>query len=271
MGLRRMIGLIVFGCLLGSTAIAGYEECSGIGPREAYNFLDVHGIKACFAYTRVSVKNEGKYSRDPDGISLYSVISSENPKLVYEFPYAGTAGAITDAFFLPVAGAAEEMLFVIHRMEAPRSWDSVGNIYNVSVIRREGDALVLDQKRTRFFDLGGDTVDGQGRSTYVYPYKDQKSVEAAVGSPLFQTIVTEKKIKGSILEKTFLYDGGSEPLLQNSSKTYLIKGDSVLVEDSMAGWCKVSYQAKVKIITKWAQCKSINFSASKVRHANQTG
>lgn len=104
MGMRRMIGLIVFGCLLGSTAIAGNEECSGIGPREAYNSLDVHGLKACFVYTKVSVKNERTYSRDPDGVSLYSVISSENPKLVYELPYAGTEGAITDAFFFQLLG-----------------------------------------------------------------------------------------------------------------------------------------------------------------------
>ncbi|MNP12864.1 hypothetical protein D3C76_1051170 [compost metagenome] len=66
----------------------------------------------------------------------------------------------------------------------------------------------------------------------------------------------------SILEKTFLFDGGSEPIQQSKTKMYLIEGDRVLVTDSTAGWCKVSYQARIKMITKWAQCKSINFSAS---------
>jgi len=262
-GVKEMIKLIVFfGYLLGSTAVASNDGCSGIGFRQAYNSMDVHGVKACFVYTKAAVQTEGQLSRDPDEISLYSVVSSENPKLVYEFPYAGTEGAIIDAFFLPAAGTLEEMLFVIHRMETPKSWAPVSDIYNVSVIRREGDTLLLDQKRSRFFDLGGDAVDEQGRSKYVYPYKDKRSVEAAVGLPLFHTIMADKKITGTILEKTFLYDGGSEPLLQSSSKMYLIKGDRVLVEDSMAGWCRVSYQAKVKIIVKWAQCKSINFSAS---------
>ncbi|MNP71116.1 hypothetical protein D3C76_1674570 [compost metagenome] len=80
---------------------------------------------------------------------------------------------------------------------------------------------------------------------------------------MFQTILTGKVINGSIVEKASLYDGGSEPLLQSSSKMYLIKGDRVLVEDSMAGWCRVLYQTKVKIIKKWAQCRSINFSVNR--------
>ncbi len=201
-------------------------------------------------------------SRDPDEISLYSVISPEKPKLVHEFPYAGTEGAITDAFLLPVGERGEEMLFVIHRMETPRAWDPVSDIYDVSAIRLEGGNLLLDKKRTRFFDLGGDSVDEQGRSTYIYPYKDRKSVEEAVGSPLFHIIIAGKKITGTILEKTFLYEGGSEPIQQSPTKMYLIDGDRVLVTDSTAGWCKVSYQTKIKMITKWTQCKSISFSAN---------
>jgi hypothetical protein len=256
-----MIKSILFlGCVFVSTAIAGNEECSGIGLREAYSSMSVNGLSACFVYTKSDVQSEEQLSRDPDEISLYSVISSENPKLVFRFPYAGTAGIITDAFFLSVEDELEKMLFVINRMEAPKSWDSVSDIYNVSVIKREGDVLLLDKKRTRFFDLGGDTVDEYGHSTYVYPYKDKKSIEAAVASPLFHTFSTDKKVTGTIVEKTFLHDGGSEPLPQHSSKMYLIKGDRVLVEDTTAGWCRISYQAKVRTITRWAQCKSINFS-----------
>jgi hypothetical protein len=258
--IKKMVGVVV--CLLGSTAIASNEECRGIGLREAYNSMDVHGVKACFIYTKADVKTEGQLPRDSDEISLYSVISSENPKLVYEFPYAGTEGKITDAFFLPVDGMDEKMLFVIHRMETPRAWDPVSDIYDVSVIGLEGDTLLLDKKRTRFFDLGGDSVDEQGRSAYIYPYKDKKSVEEAVWSPLFHAITADKEITGTVLEKTFLYDGGSEPVQQSPTKMYLIDGDTVLVTDSMAGWCKVSYQSKIKIITKWAQCKSINFPGS---------
>lgn len=240
--------------------IPGANQCSGIGLREAFSSIDVDRVNACLVYTKTDVQSEEQLSRESDGISIYSVVSSDTPRLVYEFPCAGTEGKVTDAFFLPVGG--EGMLFVIHRIEAPRSWDSVGDIYDVSVFRLEGDNLLLDKNFTRFFDLGGDSVDEQGRLTYIYPYKDKKSVEAVVGSPLFYSIIADKEITGTILEKTFLFDGGSEPIQQSKTKMYLIEGDRVLVTDSTAGWCKVSYEAKIKMITKWAQCKSINFSAS---------
>jgi len=247
---------------LGEIKIPVANKCSGIGLREAYSSMELDTLNACIVYTKSDEQAEGQLSRDPDGISLYSVISSETPKLVYEFPYAGSEGTITDAFSLPVGGRGEEMLFVIHRIEARGSWDLVKDIHSVSVIRRQGDTLVLDKKRSRFFDLGGDNIDEEGRSTYVYPYKDKKSVEDAVNSKLFNTIIADKKIIGTILEKTFLSEGRAEPIPQYSSKMYLIKGDRVLVEDSTAGWCRVSYQTKVKMITRWTQCKSIDFSAS---------
>ena len=246
---------------LGEEKISGANKCSGMGLREAYSSMELDRVNACIVYTKANLQSDAQLFRETDGISLYSVVLSEYPKLVYEFPYAGTEGTITDAFFLQVGGG-EEMLFVIHRIEAPRSWDSVSDIYDVSVFRLEGDNLLLDKNFTRFFDLGGDSVDEQGRSMYIYPYKDKKSVEAVVGSPLFYSIVADKEITGTILEKTFLFDGGSEPIKQSKAKMYLIEGDRVLVTDSTAGWCKVSYEAKIKMITKWAQCKSINFSAS---------
>lgn len=247
---------------LGPKKISGANKCSGIGLREAYSSMELDKVNACIVYTKTSLQANAQLSRESDGISLYSVISSENPKLVYEFPYLGTGGVITDAFFLPVGEGREELLFVLHRMEIPRVWDPVSDIYDVSVFRLEADTLILDEKLTRFFHLGGDDVDKLGRTTYVYPYKDKKSVQKTAGSPLFYAILTGKVINGSIMEKAFLYDGGLEPLLQYSPKMYLIKGDKVLVGDSWGGWCKVSYQAKVKIVNKWMQCKSISFSAT---------
>jgi hypothetical protein len=247
---------------LGTTKISDANKCSGIGLREAYSSMNVDRVNACIVYTKTDLQANAKLTRKPDGISLYSVIPSESPKLVYEFPYLGMEGVITDAFFLPVGEGREELLFVVHRMEIPRAWDPASDIYDVSVFRLEADTLLLDKKLTRFFHLGGDEVDKQGRTTYAYPYKDKKSVEKTVSSPLFHAILTGKVITGSIMEKAFLYEGGSEPLLQYAPNMYLIKGDKVLAEDSWGGWCKVSYQTTIKKITKWTQCKSINFSES---------
>lgn len=263
-GASEMIKLILLlSFFFGSTAFASNEKCSNVGLREAYKSMSTNGLDICFAYTKSDVRAEKKLSSDPDEISLYSVAPSKKPKLIFQFPYAGTEGTITDAFFFTAEGKFEETLFIIHRMEAPKSWDSVSDIYSVSVFRWEGDSLLPDQKRTRFFDIGGDTIDEHGQSTYMYPYKDKKSIESAIASPLFLTVVADEKVTGTIMEKTFLHDGGSEPLPEYSSKMYLIKGDRVLVEDTTAGWCRVLYQTKVKIIKKWAQCRSINFSVNR--------
>ena len=247
---------------LDQTKISDTNKCNSIGLREAYSSMDIDRVNACIVYTKTDLPVNAQQPRKPDGISLYSVIPSKSPKLVYEFPYLGTEGVITDAFFLPVGEGGEELLFIVHRMEIPRVWDPASDIYDVSVFRLEADTLLLDKKLTRFFHLGGDDMDKQGRITYVYPYKDKKSIEKTVSSPLFHAILTGKAITGSIMEKAFLYDGGSEPLLQYAPKMYLIKGDKVLAEDSWGGWCRISYQTTIKTITKWTQCKSINFSAS---------
>jgi hypothetical protein len=151
------------------------------------------------------------------------------------------------------------MLFVIRSIETSRLWGSVSDVYVVSVIRLQDGALIHDRKLSRFFDLGGDLVDTQGHPMYIYPYKIQKAVEDVVRSPLFYAIHSSIPIEGTIQESSFIYGGELEPDLQGLRKMYLIKGDQVIVENSMAGWCKVSYLEKAKLITKWVQCRSIVF------------
>lgn len=151
---------------------------------------------------------------------------------------------------------------MIHSIETPRSWDTVSDIYDVSAFRLQDGGLARDQKLSRFFGMGGDFADSQGVFTYKYPYKDKVSIDEAVRSPLFHAVYFSKAIDGVIKEKTFLYDGDSEPGLQNRKKMYLIKDDRVSVIDAMEGWCKVSYAGKAEPIIMWAQCKKINFSES---------
>ncbi len=103
-------------------------------------------------------------------------------------------------------------------------------------------------------------LDSEGRSTYLFPYKDKKSIDEVVNSPLFQVVNSSASVKGTIKEKAFLYGGDSEPVIQDPSKMYLIEGDQVTVEDSIAGLCKISYEAKTKPITMWVKCNSIIFS-----------
>lgn len=219
----------------------------------------MHGVTACFVYIGVDKLNERSLSRDPDAIAVYSVSDSQEPTLVYEFPYAGTEGRIDDAFFLPIDDSQDEQLFVIHSMEKPRSWESVSDAYDVNVIRRQGAGIIQDQKLSRFFRWGTDLVSLHGEPDYIYPYKDRKAVTRAVNSKLFAAINASTPIAGTIQKKAFLYAGDTEPGLQDPKKMYLIRGDQILLEDSVAGWCKIFYEGKLAKITRWTQCKSIKF------------
>jgi hypothetical protein len=251
----RLIGFLVF--IFVRNAVGSESFCNKAGLGQAYPPKDISGGVVCFVYTRTDEQYDGDFSKSPDGISVFFFRKSEGAKLVYEFPYAGTRGKINDAFFIPVGKKYGEVLFVIHSIETPRSWDPVSDVYDVSVIRFQGEVPILDKRLSRFFDMGGDFVDAQGQPTYFYPYKDRTAVEAAVRSPLFDVVRTSSSVEGVVREKSFLYRGDSEPSFKTGM--YLIKGDKVKVEDSTGGRCKVTYAAKLKSITMWIDCKSIFF------------
>jgi hypothetical protein len=262
-GAQKMVKFLLL-ILFGTSAIMAVARdgtCGDFGFKQAYKSIEVQGNTVCFLYTKASEQDEGQLSVDPHGISIYKMSKAEEPTLIYELPYAGTEGKINDAFLLDVDGSYGEGLFILHSVETPSSWDPVSDIYDVSVIKLQSETLVHDQKLSRFFDLGGDLVDSQGRPTYTYPYKDRKSVEEAIRSPVFHAVASSTSVEGTIKEKVFLYGGDSEPAMQDPSKKYLIEGDQVVVKDSMAGWCKVMYAGKPKPITMWTQCTAITFQA----------
>lgn len=257
--IKLLSGVIFY--VSAATATATDFTCSDIGRPEAYRPVEVGGITLCFVYTKTQ-QEDGQISRPPDGIAVYSISKTEKPKPIYQLPYAGTKGMIDDAFPFFVDSAQEKMLFIVHSFETPKSWDSVSDIYSVSVLRIQDGILVHDQQYSRFFDMGGDLTDDRGRITYIYPYKNRVLVEKAIRSPLFHAVNSSTSIEGTIQEKSFLYGGDAEPALQDPKKMYLIKGDRVSVEDATAGWCKVSYQSKMKLIKMWLQCNSIGFSSN---------
>jgi hypothetical protein len=239
------------------TAVAGGSECSDLGLQQAYGPLSFSGGKVCFLYTKPDTAYEGDLSRAPDSISVYSIFETGAHQLIYELPYAGTPGKINDALFISVDGKSDEMLFVLHSFEKPTSWDPVSDIYGVSVVGFKEGNPVQEKTLSRFFDLGGDMINSQGKFFYTYPYKDRRSVIGIVDSPVFRVVTSPAPVRGVIKEKAFLYGGENEPTTQDPSKMYLVRGDKVAVKDSMAGWCKVNYKSKSNEIRMWVQCKSI--------------
>lgn len=244
-----------------TAAVAGEQRCDSVGTGEAYRSIAMQEVVVCFVYAKASDLEKGQLSASPSGMYIYSISKLGKLALVHELPYAGTKGKINDAFLYHVDGV--EALFVIHSIETPRSWDPVSDVYDVTVIKLQDGALAQDPKLSRFFGMGGDFVDSHGRLTYIYPYKDRAAIEQAIRSPEFQVAASTLPVKGVIKEKTFLYEGESEPAMQ--SNMYLVSGDQVTVKDSLAGWCKVLYAAKAKPITKWMQCKMIFFPRTELR------
>ncbi len=251
---------VIFILSSAANVVASDHECSELGFKQAFSSVNMDRVIACFVYVEENSQHEGQLSRDPDGISMYSMADLGKPVLVYQFPYAGTKGRVNDAFVLSVGGMSGDLLFVIHSMEAPSSWDSISDVYDVSVMRLQDESLVHDKKLSRFFDLGGDIVGVQGGGSYIYPYKDRGSIEKVIRSQLFEVVRSSASVKGTIKGKAFLYEGDAEPVIQDASKMYLVKGDQVAVVDAMAGWCKVIYSAKAKILTMWVQCSSVKFN-----------
>jgi hypothetical protein len=263
-----MINLILLvGLLFGisKSALAG-DDYDVEGQCQAYKSIAMNESSVCFVYFKSDSEGDQQILRVPDGIAIYTISKSKKPELVYEFPYAGTKGKIEDVFFLFVNDSAEKALVVIHSMQSPRSWDTKGDVYDVSVLRNKGGEIIRDERLSRFFNFGGDVIDAHGLLTYLYPYKDKKSIEGAIRSPLFRAFSSSAIITGTVIEKTFLYSGEAEPASQDPNKSYLVKGDRVTLEDSMAGWCKVSYKAH-ELRAKWMQCRSIAFAENDLFYA----
>jgi len=254
--IKRLSFIVLLICVE-NTAL-GSDSCNNMGLRTAYNPLKIDGSLMCFLYTpNTSEKSGNSLSSDPDGISLYSSTTNGQAEFLYELAYAGTKNEIKDAFLSSVNG--EKRLFVIHSMEAPSSWDIVDDLYNVSVINFDGENFAVDLRLSRFFDLGGDSMDDQGKLKYIYPYKDKASVENAIRSPIFKSVETSTPISAIVREKTALYGGDLEPATWDVSQRYASKNDRVTLEDSMAGWCKVSYTAEIAPIRMWLICDAIGF------------
>lgn len=253
--MSKIRGFIFLSTLVMPAFVFGHV-CDGIGNGQAHKALSMGGMTACIVYEKAPILKDGQLSRDPDGLAIYSVSKSGAQKLIYEFAYAGTTGKINDVFVLYDDATSNEILFVIHSIEAPRSWDVLSDVYDVNVFVLMENGLIRDKHRSGFFDMGGDMSGSDGEVSYTYPYKDKESVEMVFRSGLFKVLHAPFAVGGIVKEKSLLY---AEPVMQEPSKMYLIKGDQVMIGESMAGWCKVLYRGKTKPITMWMQCKSIAY------------
>ncbi len=223
-------------------------RCNVPGLKEASKPVQSKKFFFCFFFTQAEDGTTTATSTDPAAISVYFSSGKAIPEFLYELPYSGTESIIEDAFLVP--SRESERLAVIHSSDAPSTFEIAGRLYDVTVFDLSGQRPELDSSANKFFDGGGDLSDSNGSVIYYYPYKTREKVISALHSPIYGA-TPERPASATVTKKSFLY---IEPNSREISRTYLIKGDTVSVEDATAGWCNVRYKGNSKPIVKWMQC-----------------
>ncbi|MCD7099391.1 hypothetical protein [Stenotrophomonas sp. MMGLT7] len=223
--------------------------CNIPGLKEARKPIQSKKFSFCFFFTSANEGTTTATSTDPEAISVYFSSGKAQPEFLYELPYSGTESIIEDAFL--VTGRESERIAVIHSSDAPSTFEIAGRLYDVTVFDTSGKRPELDFSANKFFDGGGDLSGPNGNITYRYPYKTREKVISALHSPIYSA-ASEAPVSAIVTNKAFLY---LEPSSREISKTYLIQGDVLSVEDATAGWCNVRYRGKSKSIIKWMHCE----------------
>ncbi|QSQ51502.1 hypothetical protein [Xanthomonas translucens] len=247
-GARKMIRFLLAAIFsLPLVLHAKESSCGNSALKEASKPLYSRDFTFCFLFT---TPEEG-VPTDPAAISVYYSSGKTKPVFLYELPYSGTESRIEDAFLVPTDGG--ERLAIIHSSDTPSTFEIVSQLYDVTVIDIGRNPPSLNETAKHFFDFGGDFADANGKVIYKYPYKTRDTVIAALKSKIFG-IGPNGKLAATVKDKALLYP---EPNSREKTKSYLIQGDKVSVEDATSGWCKIRFQAKAKQIVKWMDCSSL--------------
>lgn len=253
-----MIRILLFLSLLACQSNAldvDIASCESIGGDVAYDPVSYKGVTGCFILEYDNDENAGGLSRNPPVIVLYSISSNLGVSRVGELPYPGSTGRVDDAFFLDVDNDNVAEMLVIHSADAPSTWEVAGRVYDVRVFSVDHGEIFESKSLSRVFGLGGDQVNMAGEIVYRFPYKNRASVEAAVNS-MIASLMTNEGVPGIMKEKSFFYRDAS---VQQRERAYVVAGDSVVVDDTTAGWCKATYEGKSRRTTAWLRCDAISF------------
>ncbi|GAB3052487.1 hypothetical protein [Stenotrophomonas tumulicola] len=235
---------------LSACANASALPCDALPQEAASKPVEANGTVFCFVHARPQDEAPGSAPSGPAAISVYASRQGAPATFVYELPYSGTDSVVDDAFLANGRSAGEQVV-IIHSSDAPSTFEITGKLHDVTVLDVSGKHPVVSEKARKFFDIGGDVADASGNITFHYPYKTRQPVIAALDSPIFNASASNP-VAAQVKDKAFLYP---EPDSRVASKAYVIKGDTVSVQDASGGWCQVSYQGKSKAIVRWMQCE----------------
>lgn len=185
---------------------------------------------------------------------LYAATPRSSMTKIGALPYPGSTGRIQDVIFLDLNSDGAEEMVVIHSADAPSTWEVIDRVYDPRVFLISEDGVAESQSLSRALGLGGDQINSHDGGLYVYPYKDQASIQAAVDG-VVGGLMTHGSIQGTVNSTSFFYTYAS---VHERSGAYVIEGDPVTIEDTTAGWCKAKYQGETKQTTGWLWCDSID-------------
>lgn len=232
----------------------GASICGPAGTYLAYEPVIESKISACFFYEKPQKVNESGLSREPPAIVLYAATPRSSMTKIGALPYPGSTGRIQDVIFLDLNSDGAEEMVVIHSADAPSTWEVIDRVYDPRVFLISEDGVAESQSLSRALGLGGDQINSHDGGLYVYPYKDQASIQAAVDG-VVGGLMTHGSIQGTVNSTSFFYTYAS---VHERSGAYVIEGDPVTIEDTTAGWCKAKYQGETKQTTGWLWCDSID-------------
>lgn len=129
--------------------------------------------------------------------------------------------------------------------------------YHLNYVYKCEKKCKFDKKISNFFGNGGDLVDiYTNKKIYIFPYASEESIKNELKSSLFKNWISNKKIQGKVLKKTYINESSQ---FSFSHLGYLIKNDNFIIKDVSSKWLNISYTNKNgNKITGWIACNDTN-------------
>ncbi|MFJ2364912.1 hypothetical protein ACIPIN_14665 [Pseudomonas sp. NPDC087697] len=201
----------------------------------------------------------GEDGQDSDDIAIevdFVNCADGVKKRIGGLPFLAATGNVKAAFLADDKVDAKPKLFVIHSVEirADTGVKYLGDYYTVHVYSNTPSGYVRDERLSNYFGVGGDIASDADESVlaYRYPYKTADEIITRINSVAYKKWADKEVVKLTISKKTSIYSSAN---LFDTTKMYLIKGDSVLQESVEAGWIEIMFKtSKGKEIRGWVQC-----------------
>lgn len=213
------------------------------------------------------VFNETPLTADDDaenvelGIDVRLYKCTDNSKhLIGELPFLAATGKIIAAFFADANHDWSDELFVIHAV--PISSDTgvrySSDYYSVHVYEKSINTYSRNERLSNYFGAGGDILDEEKEDllAYKFPYKNEVPIREKLSSENYSKWVSGEEVAYTVNKKTYIH---SFPVLAESTRMYLVSGDTVTQDTAEGGWISIIFNSpSKKEVRGWIKCEDID-------------